>query len=105
MRRSSHKATLEAVRKLINAVGGTCNVLHQVGRLRGSAGIPDLYAQFHDGRWCHPQSFWVEIKPSGAKLTAAQKAFKEREEGTYGRVLVGGLHEVMEYLGIDEGRR
>jgi len=100
-RRSSHKATLGAVRKLIKVLGGTCNVTHQVGRVYGTPGIPDLYIQMPD------RAFWVEVKVGRDRLTPDQAAFKAREEGRTpaGVVLVGGIEQVFEHLGLDSQRR
>lgn len=107
-RKTSHKTVLEAVRKLVNALRGTCNILHQGhrGPLAGSAGIPDLYLQIPARYGVIPNGrrLWIEVKPEGAKVTPAQAAFKEREEALGGVVLVGGVDELIEYLGLDSER-
>ena len=86
----THKREIEAIRRYVSLVGGVCNVLHQAGRLRGSAGIPDLYLQFPRAR----RSLWLEVKVGRDKLSPAQKAFLQREEDCGGVVIVGGLEEV-----------
>ena len=108
MRRSPHKAALEAVRKLITVLGGYVNVTHQVGRLRGSAGIPDLYVQLPARYGIQPCGvrLWIEVKAGRRdKLSPAQAAFKQREESLGGKVIVGGVDDVIEYLGIEEGNK
>lgn len=91
---STHKSEIEAIRKLIQAIGGWCYVLHQVGRLRGSAGIPDIY--------CHVTAiehrFWVEVKVGRDKLRDAQMEFRFFERACGGSVVVGGVEEVIQHL-------
>ncbi|MCK4306442.1 MAG: VRR-NUC domain-containing protein [Candidatus Eisenbacteria sp.] len=99
MNRPTHKTAIEAIRRLVSALGGVCNVLPQSSRgsLHGSAGISDLYLQMQD------QSVWVEVKVGKDKLSPAQVAFIAREHACGGAVLVGDVDTVIEFLGI-EGR-
>ena len=70
-----HKSTIQAIKKYVAAFGGTVNVLHQSGKLAGSAGIPDLYIQLPR----HKRAFWFEVKVGKDKLSEAQVAFFNRE--------------------------
>ena len=97
-RRSRHKDTVETIRKFITLLGGTCNVLHQVGRLRGSAGIPDLFIQVEAANL----SYWHEVKVGKDTLSPAQGAFLEREERCGGLMAVGGLDATCRLI---EGQR
>jgi len=90
----THKGEIEAIRALIAAVGGTCNVLHQVGRLRGSSGIPDLYIQIPRAG-C---SFWVEVKVGKDDLRPEQRAFINREAACRRWMIVGGVDEVIRVM-------
>ena len=87
----SHKTEIQAIKRYVELLGGTCNVLHQVGRLCGTAGIPDLYIQLTR----YGAAFWMEVKVGRDKLRTAQDAFIERE-GECGRaVVVGDLDALM----------
>ena len=91
---TTHKAALEAVRLFCRRTGGVCYVLHQVGRLRGSAGLPDCYCLW-------PRlgvSAWVEVKPPGAKPTNAQMAFAHAARDCGQTVLCGGASELYDWL-------
>ncbi len=106
MTRSPHKTAIEAVRRLVAAMGGTANVLSQVGRLYGTAGLPDLWIQLPARYGVIPNGlrFWVEIKAGRDRLSSAQREFKEREEALGGKVVVGGIDAVIEYLGLETRR-
>ena len=92
----THKVEVEAIRRAVGLMGGACNVLSQGHRLRGSAGIPDMYVQFPERPYqC---AFWVEVKVGKDKLRPAQVAFKAREEQAGGVVIVGDLAVVLEYV-------
>lgn len=39
----AHKSEIEAIRTVLTGAGAVVNVLHQCGRVRGSAGLPDIY--------------------------------------------------------------
>lgn len=96
VKQRTHKTEVEAIRKLVTALGGRCNVLCQGRRLYGSAGIPDLYCQLpREG-----MSFWVEVKVGRDRLSDPQAAFARAETDSGGRVLVGGLEDVAAYLGV-----
>ena len=106
---TAHKREVEAIRKLVAAVGGMCNVTHQVGRLRGSAGIPDLYIQIsrrlltpdRDGmpREREGFTFWCEVKVGKDSPSLDQEYFIQEERHSNGApVIVGGLADVIEYL-------
>lgn len=100
MRGGGHKAAVESVRRLVEALGGVCNVLSQSHRLRGSRGLPDLFIQLpaNRGRVKKPATFWCEVKVAGDRLRPGQREFKEREEACGGKVIVGGVDEVLEFL-------
>ena len=90
----SHKSALEAVRKLTLLVGGVPYVLHQSGRLRGSAGIPDMYLMFP--RW--GVTVWFEVKVGKDKLSKAQRAFRDLAYQCGDAMLVGGVAELKPWL-------
>lgn len=108
--KKTHKAEIETIRELIEDVlHGRCNVLHQVGRLCGTAGIPDLYIQMPANRaWLvrnvmadeisTPICFWWEVKVGRDKLRPAQIAFIEAEKSCGRFAGVGGLSEVLAHL-------
>lgn len=100
----SHKSTIEAIRQYCELMGGVCNVLHQSGRVRGSAGVPDLYLQFP--RLRRPCAFWMEVKVGRDALREAQAAFALREDRCGGEVLTGDLDALIERVGrAKEGLR
>ena len=86
----SHKTEIEAIRRYVEMVGGACYVLHQSGRLHGSAGIPDLYILMP-----HRMGVWFEVKVGPDNLSAAQKRFAELARKAGDLVEVGGLDEVV----------
>ena len=88
----SHKTEIQAIRKYVACFGGTVNVLHQSGKLRGSAGIPDLYIQIPRFK----KAFWFEVKVGRDKLSPAQEAFIEREDACGAKVYVGDLDTLIE---------
>lgn len=90
----SHKSEVEAIRKTVGLLGGTCNVLHQVGRLCGSAGIPDLYIQLPR----HELAFWMEVKVGRDVRRPQQRMFMEREARCARHVVVGGLEALAAYM-------
>jgi hypothetical protein len=92
----SHAREVEAIRKLVRAIGGIFNLTHQGGKLHGTAGIPDAYVQIplrKGGR-----RFFVEVKVGRDKLNPAQVGFKQAEETCGGTVIVGGESEVEKHL-------
>lgn len=92
----SHKSEVEAIRKLINALGGKFWLMSQGHRLRGSAGIPDIYIQM-PLMW-EQFTFWCEVKCGRDKPSAAQAEFIEAEKTCGGTIIVGGVAEVISYL-------
>lgn len=92
----THKTEVEAIRQAVGYLGGVVNVTSQGHRLRGSAGIPDLYVQLTRKPWL--ESFWVEVKVGKDKLSPAQRAFVAREEAAGGTVVVGGLEDVLAWI-------
>jgi len=97
----THKKQIQEIRRLIEMVGGRCYVTSQVGRLYGSAGIPDLlcFAEVR-GEW---RVFFVEVKVGRDKLSDAQRAF--REECLRARVpyVVGRVGDVADFMGLTQG--
>ena len=96
----SHKGCIQAIKKCVAAFGGTVNVLHQSGKLAGSAGIPDLYIQIPRFKW----AFWFEVKVGKDKLRPAQEAFIEREDACGATVHVGDLDEFRSVIRVEERR-
>ena len=90
----SHKSTLEAIRDYVTLLGGTANVLHQSGKLAGSAGIPDLYIQIPR----YKMAFWFEVKVGDDKLSEVQDEFIKREVACGSKVVVGDLDTFMEHV-------
>lgn len=86
----SHKEEITAIRKLASALGGIAFTMHQVGRLCGSAGVPDMYLMFPR----LGKSVWMEVKVGKDKLRAAQIAFKVSAAESGAEVLVGGVAEL-----------
>ncbi len=96
-RQARHKLEIEAIRKFITVLGGTCNVLHQSGRLRGSAGIPDLYIQLPEIRL----SYWHEVKVGTDVMSKAQAEFLQREfkcRNGLNTVAYGGLQATCDMI-------
>jgi len=91
----SHKSELEDGRKLVASLGGTLNVTHQSGRLRGSAGIPDTIVQM-GGK---PTFFW-EVKVGKDDLRPAQLDFLTRELDAVPPIdiVVGGVDALIAHL-------
>ncbi len=89
-----HGREIEKARKMCKRVGATLNVLHQVGKLRGSAGIPDCYIQ-----WPGRAAVWWECKCGRDTLSPAQTAFGSREAGSgKPHVLVGDAGTVADWI-------
>lgn len=97
MPRTPHKAELERIRSMLEDLGGFCYVLSQVGRLRGSAGIPDLHCFLNvHGEMC---VFWCEVKATKRDhLSPAQEQFKLLSEAAGVDVVVGTADDVGAYL-------
>jgi len=100
----SHKTTIEAVCDYIRLQGGKCWKTSQVGRLYGSAGIPDVIAaicipdrliKMNPVRW---QMLFVEVKVGEDKLSPAQQGFRDIAELCGVPVIVGGLDDVLPYV-------
>ena len=93
----SHGTEIERARKMCAKVGATLNVLHQSGKLRGSAGIPDCYIQWpRFGRVT-----WWECKVGRDRLSDAQTAFVMRDVdcGLFSPgVIVGSASVVADWL-------
>ncbi len=102
--RPTHESEVEAIRKLITALGGRFNLFSQGHRLHGSAGIPDAYCHgafrmpVPGGVHIMRLRFWVEVKAGRDKLRTHQMAFKDTEEECEGKVVVGGIDEVIGYF-------
>ena len=98
MAKGAHKTEVEAIRRAVGYLGGVVNVLSQGHRLRGSAGVPDLYVQLaQDPGRC---AFWVEVKVGRDRLSPEQRDFIAREEAAGGSVVVGGLDDVLEKIRV-----
>ena len=91
--RQTHKSELEQIRKLARRLGGECQVMHQAGKVRGSAGTPDLRLQFPDDG----VAVWFEVKVGRDRLSYPQKEFIQIEALCGQTVLVGGVEELMEW--------
>ena len=105
MKRGAHKSEIMAIRRLVEALGGVCNVLHQSGRVRGSAGVPDLYVQMPGAvQWAMPATrirpfgLWIEVKVGRDRLSPAQRAFGDRELSAGREWICGGLWTVVDYF-------
>lgn len=68
----SHKTEIEAVCKLVRLGGGKAWKLHQVGRLRGSKGLPDVFCVWKG------EAFWVEVKVRRDKLLRSRRRSSRR---------------------------
>lgn len=79
-----HKEALEAVRQLAGYVGGKCWVMHQVGQVRGSAGIPDTFLVL-------PRAVGLVIDDLEDRRRRLQAVVGRDPEA---RVMVGHWHEV-----------
>jgi hypothetical protein len=93
----THKTEVAEIRKLVEALGGTCNVLHQgcrCGALHGSAGLPDLYLQFPR----QSRAAFFEVKVGKDKMRSAQTEFRYREQSCGHIVLVGDLGDLESQL-------
>jgi len=89
-----HKSELEAIRAATRAVGGEAWVLHQVGRLRGSSGLPDAFLTFpRVGK-----AIWFEVKVPGDRLRPAQWAFIEAAARCGQGVLVGDARVLIGWM-------
>ena len=78
--RQTHKTEIEAIRNTLEAIGAEVFVLHQSGRLFGSAGIPDLYIRFgHRSMAKRPFRLWWEVKVGRDRLRDAQTRFIDGE--------------------------
>jgi len=96
----THKKQIQEIRRLIEMVGGRCYVTSQVGRLYGSAGIPDLicFAPARGVQWV----FFVEVKVGRDKLSDAQRAFREECLRARMPYVVGTAGDVADFLGLTE---
>ncbi len=90
----THKSIIESTRKLIIILGGRFYLLHQSGRVYGSAGIPDSYIILEK----YAVKFWFEAKMPNDKLRPAQLEFLDAERICGGSVVVGGVGDVLKYL-------
>jgi len=99
----THKQQIEEVRRLIEMVGGRCYVTSQVGRLYGSAGIPDLicFAPARGVQWV----FFVEVKVGRDKLSWAQEEFQFQCREAHVPYVVGRVGDVADFLGLTEAQR
>jgi hypothetical protein len=102
--RRTHKSEIEAIRIALGGAGAVVNVLHQSGRLHGTAGMPDLYIQVPPKRTtlcgCDGFAFWVEVKVGRDKLRREQVAFAIMESSfppPHREVVIGGLKETVDY--------
>jgi len=93
-RTAKHKRIVSCIKQTVKNFGGAAYVLHQIGRLRGDAGLPDMII-FYLGR-----AAFVEVKTPGTRLTEAQREFGmlAREHGI--DYVVGGVEEVAKWMGI-----
>ena len=92
MSSDTHKGQVAEIRRLVELLGGRCWTLHQVGRLRGSAGLPDMCAVVR-GR-----AFWIEVKVGRDKLRPAQAEFKAAWDAAGVPVVVGRASDVADWL-------
>ena len=89
-----HSKEIEVIRKAVESLGGSCSVTSQGHRLRGSAGVPDLYLQF-------PRlglSLWFEVKVGDDGLRPEQREFIAREHAL--DVLVGDSNVLFNVLWV-----
>ena len=94
-RTDTHKGQVREVARFVNALPAGCAwTLHQTGKLRGSAGIPDIYCVVA-GR-----AFWVEVKVGRDKLRESQREFKLRSDIAGVPVVVGRVGDVADFLDI-----
>jgi len=77
--RTQHKQIIEDARAVMLVAGGQLFVLHQSGRVFGSAGVPDCL-WFAPSRFPQASPIWrfgfFEAKSQGDKLRLAQLAFR-----------------------------
>ena len=99
----NHGSIIEATRKFVEMLHGYMWVLHQSGRLYGSAGIPDTWivAPNSAGKMV---GFWFEAKTEEDKMRPAQIAFKATCAEAGVAVVVGRVGDVAEFLGYTDGR-
>jgi len=99
-RGGSHKAEVEAIRRFVRAHGGECYVLHQVGRLRGSAGLPDLFLMFP----ALGLATWFEVKVGRDRLSTHQWGFIEQAARCGVGVLVGDVEVLIGWYECQQER-
>ncbi len=93
--KDTHKGQVREVARFVNALAGGCAwTLHQAGKLRGSAGIPDIYCTVG------MTAFWVEVKVGRDKLRDSQRAFKLYSDVAGVPVVVGRVGDVADFLGL-----
>ena len=94
----THNAEIERIRKAVRNLGGHLWVLHQSGRLHGSAGIPDLIVALpcrNEDHWYTWRTCFLEVKVGKDKLSPAQEQFIRVMRDCGQTVLVGGLDELL----------
>lgn len=91
----THKMELEAIRKAARLYGGIAYVTHQSGRIRGSAGVPDLFILLvGDG---YTVSLWWEVKTRGDRLRPAQEQFLSNVTAASGYAACGTFDDFLAY--------
>ena len=99
MRPDTHTGQVEEVRRLVALKGGRCWVTSQGHRLRGSAGIPDLYVVAPHGVTHEVRAVWMEVKVGKDRLRPAQEEFIRTVQKAGRLVVVGRCKDLMQAMG------
>lgn len=92
----THKGQVQIIRRLIADLGGRCYVTHQVGRVYGSKGLPDMHCIVRG------LAFWLEVKVGRDKLSKEQAEFKALSEAAGVPVVVGRACDVVDWLETEQ---
>lgn len=90
--KQSHKGEITRIKKYVETIGGHPYVLHQVGQLRGSSGIPDMCAFLPTRNGL--QFVWIEVKVGDDSLREEQEKFVKRCGKSGQPCVVGDLDDV-----------
>ena len=97
---TDHSTAIQSVKELATLAGGHAFTMHQVGRVFGDAGIPDMCVVLRANGGRGPWAFaWVEIKVGRDQLRPAQIAFRAVMALAGVRVIVGTAGDVADAFG------
>lgn len=92
----SHKQAITEIKDFISKQGGKPYVLHQVGKVYGSAGIPDMCAFVPVNG--NMRFMWIEVKVGDDTLSLEQKGFIEYATMADIPYVVGDVNDVEQTL-------